>query len=254
MIRYDIIATGSDGNATVIEDKILIDCGVPFGKLKRHAPALKLVLLTHIHSDHFRRPTIKKLAKERPTLRFGCARWLVDALLNCGVSKSNIDVLDAGTGYGYGICTIFPLELVHNVPNLGYKIHFSNGDKMIYATDTNNLNGITAQNYDLYMIEANYAEAAIAEKIEKKTAAGQFAYEMQVVNNHLSKEKCDDWLYRNLGERSQYVYMHQHKEDSDDHDGEDPGVGRPKADPTTGSNDRPDDPAEAYRLGGTAAE
>ena len=31
---YNIISTGSKGNALVIEDNILIDCGVSFTKLK----------------------------------------------------------------------------------------------------------------------------------------------------------------------------------------------------------------------------
>ena len=33
MIGYNIIATGSKGNAVVIEHEILIDCGVPFKAL-----------------------------------------------------------------------------------------------------------------------------------------------------------------------------------------------------------------------------
>lgn len=33
MISYNIIATGSKGNAVVIEHEILIDCGVPFKAL-----------------------------------------------------------------------------------------------------------------------------------------------------------------------------------------------------------------------------
>ena len=53
MIDYNIISTGSQGNAVVIEHKILIDCGVSFKALAAEYRTLKLVLLTHIHSDHF---------------------------------------------------------------------------------------------------------------------------------------------------------------------------------------------------------
>ena len=53
MIGYNIIATGSKGNAVVIEHEILIDCGVPFKALAAEWKTLKLVLLTHIHCDHF---------------------------------------------------------------------------------------------------------------------------------------------------------------------------------------------------------
>lgn len=50
MVKYEIIATGSQGNAVIIENKILIDCGVPFKSLTKQYKNLKLVLLTHIHS------------------------------------------------------------------------------------------------------------------------------------------------------------------------------------------------------------
>ena len=35
MIDYNIIATGSKGNAVVIDQKILIDCGVSFKALSK---------------------------------------------------------------------------------------------------------------------------------------------------------------------------------------------------------------------------
>ena len=75
MVKYNIISTGSDGNATILEDFVLIDCGVPYKALEPYVTKLKLVLLTHIHSDHFQKRTIKRLAEERPTLRFGCCGW-----------------------------------------------------------------------------------------------------------------------------------------------------------------------------------
>lgn len=222
MIKYNIVSTGSQGNAVIINESILIDCGVPFKSLKPFYKDLKLVLLTHIHFDHFKKSTIKALARDRPTLRFGCGRWLVDSLVGCGVSKQQIDVLDFDKMYGYGICNIIPIPLVHNVPNCGYKIHFPDG-KMIYATDTNNLNGITAKNYDLYMIEANYEDEIIEEKIRRKKEDGEYAYEMGVLKNHLSKAKCDDFIYRNAGSSSRYVYMHCHKDEEvdDDNNGKD---------------------------------
>lgn len=208
-IPYHIISTGSQGNAVVINDSVMIDCGVPFKAVKPFAGRLKLVLLTHIHSDHFKPTTLHRLAEERPTLRFGCGRWLVSDLVSSGVPMANIDVLEIGTMYGYGICNVIPVPLSHNVPNCGYKIHFPCG-KVFYATDTNNLNGITARHYDLYMVEANYEDEIIREKIAAKKEAGEYAYERQVLKNHLSKAKCDDFIYRNIGPGGEYVYLHCH--------------------------------------------
>ncbi len=214
MIPYHIISTGSQGNAVVINDVILVDCGVPYKAISPYVGKLKLVLLTHIHSDHFRPSTLHRLSVERPTLRFACGRWLVSALVAAGVPVRNIDILEAGTMYGYGICNVIPVLLVHNVPNCGYKIHFPIG-KVFYATDTNNLNGIVARHYDLYMVEANYEDEVIMQKIAAKKAAGEYAYEQQAMRNHLSKAKCDDFIYRNIGPGGEYVYLHCHVEENE---------------------------------------
>lgn len=225
-IDYNIISTGSQGNAVIINKAILIDCGVTFKALKPFYKDFKIVLLTHIHSDHFNKTTIKTLARERPTLRFACGKWLAEPLLKCGVEKHNIDVLETDKMYGYGICNIIPVPLVHNVPNFGWKIHFAKGGKMIYATDTNNLNGIVARNYDLYLIEANYEDEIIQEKIRIKKENGEYAYEQQVLKNHLSKAKCDDFIYKNIGSKGSYVYLHCHKDEevTDDNNSKDIAV------------------------------
>ena len=103
MIDYNIIATGSKGNAVVIDQKILIDCGVSFKALSKVYRALKLVLLTHIHSDHFQPTTLRLLAENRPTLRFACCAWLCKPLVDAGVPVSQIDVLEPGHMYGYAL-------------------------------------------------------------------------------------------------------------------------------------------------------
>lgn len=212
MIDYSIIGTGSSGNAVVVKKMILIDCGVPFKALEGVYRGLSLVLLTHIHGDHFSRATIRRLASERPLLRFGCGEWLAAPLLECGVSAEQIDVYQFDRRYTYQPFELQIVPLVHNVPNCGYKIRFADGSKMIYATDTNNLNGIRAKGYDLYMIEANFDEDEIQQRIDGKKMEGQYAYEYQVLHNHLSRQKCDDFIYRNIRPGGVYVYMHQHQE------------------------------------------
>lgn len=156
-MTYTVIATGSKGNAVVLNDCILIDCGVPFKKLEDVYWNLRIVLLTHVHGDHFNKRTVKKLAAERPTLRFACGAYLVPELLKCGVSKRSIDVVEAGKIYHYKSLAISPVILYHDVQNFGYRI-FWGDEKAIYATDTGTLDGISAKGYDLYLIEANYTD------------------------------------------------------------------------------------------------
>ncbi|MCD7722738.1 MAG: MBL fold metallo-hydrolase [Clostridiales bacterium] len=210
MVDFKVISTGSQGNAVVIENRILIDCGVPWREIKPYADQLKLVLLTHIHSDHFNKAAIKRLAGSRPTLKFMCCAWLAEPLLSCGVQKRNIYVCDFANTYGIGaLCNVRAEFLKHNVPNCAWHIHMRSG-KVFYATDCNNLNGIFAPNYDLYLVEANYGEKEIKERIKAKEIVGIYAYEKQVLKNHLSKEKCNDFIYANAGAKSRYVYMHMH--------------------------------------------
>lgn len=211
----DVIATGSQGNAVSLGGKILIDCGVPYKKIAHIVPTLRLVLLTHRHQDHFNPTTIKRLHKERPTLRFGCCAWMAPHLLSAGVSASVIDVYIIGNDapvYQYSdLLSVYPFSLTHDVPNCGYSITYY-GRRILYATDTATLDHITARGYDLYLIEANHTEDEIADRIQRKQETGEYVYEHRVERTHLSRESADAWLAMNAGRNSEVIYLHQHKE------------------------------------------
>lgn len=49
-MEYEILASGSDGNCTIINKIIAIDMGISYRRLKDYYKTIKLVLLTHIHS------------------------------------------------------------------------------------------------------------------------------------------------------------------------------------------------------------
>lgn len=128
------------------------------------------------------------------------------------MSRRQIDVLRDGHTYQYGNrVVVSPVPLVHDVPNQGYKLHIGR-ERCIYCTDTANLHGVSAPNYNLYLIEANYDEEEIAQKIADRKAAGEYAYERRVTRTHLSVQQCDDFIYSNIGTCGQYIYMHQHEE------------------------------------------
>lgn len=210
-MNYKIISSCSTGNAVILKNIILIDCGVTFKRLEKYYKDLKIVLLTHIHSDHFNKTTIRKLAEERPTLRFACCEWLLKDLIECGLNKKNIDVLQIGTKYDYKAFKIVPVKLYHDVPQCGYRVLFDNY-KVFYATDTKTLDGISAKNYDLYLVEGNYDVDEIQERIKQKQKECKFVYEFRAKDNHLSKQQATDFLLNNMGEKSEYVMMHEHIE------------------------------------------
>ena len=222
-MTYEVIATGSDGNAVVIENSILVDCGVSFKKLAGVWRGLKLVLLTHIHQDHFNRATVRRLSKERPTLRWGCCEWMVGPLVECGVEKRNISVCDFGHGFAYiemergrstTSVTYAPFQLYHDVPNCGWEICY-NSTLYLYATDTSRID-VEAKDYDLYLIEANWEEAEIEQRIEKQIIDGaDYIHEYKAMQNHLSHADAMDFIAKNAGGKSRYELLHGHKEDKD---------------------------------------
>lgn len=215
----EVVGTGSSGNCVILNKSIMIDCGLPMKKIRPYVKDIKLVLLTHIHSDHFNARTVRALAKERPTLRWCCCDWMVEPLVNAGVDKRVIDVAQF-TEPGYtskaliynNLCLVDPIPLVHDVPNCGWDISIGY-ESLFYATDTGTLDGIELPNRDIYAIEANHTTAEIEERIARKEAAGEFCYERRAAANHLSQEQAFAWLAENMGANSKYIFLHQHKED-----------------------------------------
>lgn len=211
----DVISTGSQGNAVALGGEILIDCGVPYKRIEHIVPTLKLVLLTHRHLDHFSPTTIIRLYKQRPALRFGCCSWMVPYLISAGVSPHLIDIYNATTGdiYAYdgGRILVSAFPLFHDVENCGYKVACGD-ERILYATDTSTMDGVVAKGFDLYLIEANHTEQELADRIRRKTEAGEYVYEHRVEQTHLSRESADAWLAMNAGRNSEVIYLHQHKE------------------------------------------
>ena len=201
---YNIISSGSKGNCIIYHETIAVDLGVPYSKIEPFKNSLQLVLLTHIHGDHFNIQTIKKLSFERPTLRFACGEFIAKFLFEI----KNLDILEPSKVYDYGSFKICPITLYHDVPNFGYRI-FKDNHKTIHATDTAHLEMITAKDYDLYAIEHNYNEDTIFESIKIKKDIGEFAYQNGSINTHLSEQQARDFIFKNKGENSKVLRLHE---------------------------------------------
>lgn len=217
-MNCNVIATGSGGNAVVLDGRIMVDCGVPFCKLGPFLRDLGVVFLTHRHGDHFKENTVQRLAKERPTLRWSMGEHMLP-LADGVIPARCIDILEPGQEYGYklpdGTLLVRPVLLRHDVPNFGYHFTFRSDSehffRIFYATDTGTLDGIEAKGYDLYLVEANYEEAELQAREADKLAAGEFSYESRAALNHLSAEQARGWLAANAWPQSRVIWLHQHK-------------------------------------------
>ena len=200
-----VISSGSEGNAVIYNNAIMVDCGVSLKALQEVKRSLKIVLLTHKHSDHLKIRTLQRLQAERPTLRVACGAFLLDEL----PCIKNIDVLQVGKIYDYGAFKVSPVKLYHDVPNFGWRIFLPNGQKIFHATDTVHLEGITAKGYDLYAIEHNYCEEYIQQAIEEARANGEYTHAYGSIKTHLSIQQARAFIDKNRKESSEVLELHK---------------------------------------------
>ena len=205
MIQTQVISSGSEGNAVIYNNAIMVDCGVTFKALETVKRSLTIVLLTHKHSDHLKIRTLQRLQAERPTLRVACGDFLLEEL----PCIKNIDVLQVGKIYDYGAFKVSPVKLYHDVPNFGWRIFLPNGQKIFHATDTAHLEGISAKGYDLYAIEHNYCEEYIQQAIEEARANGEYTHAYGNINTHLSIQQARAFIEVNRKESSEVLELHK---------------------------------------------
>lgn len=129
------------------------------------------------------------------------------------VSPRKIDIIPDNTWMNYeglGV-RVKQQPTLHDVPNCCWHIDI-NGEKVFYATDTGSLEGIEAKDYDLYLVEANRSREELDETIREKQRNDEFVYEYRVIGTHLFQEQAETFLSENMGFKSRYLFLHQHKE------------------------------------------
>lgn len=208
---YEVIASGSTGNAVLYNQSILVDCGIPFAKIRPYLKDINIVLYSHVHRDHLNLNTLRKIQLEKPGIRVACGEFLVEHLPGI----RNIDVIEPGQFYDYGPFKIASFNLYHDVPNIGWRIFIKQPDgnyyKIFMATDTSTLQGITAKGYDLYAIEHNYNEETIIDKINEDRKAGRYSYAEGAMNSHLSEQQAQDFIFKNKVGNCEIVRLHESK-------------------------------------------
>ena len=197
----------------------MLDCGVSYSKLNRYLKNIKLIFISHIHTDHLLPTTIKQinnkevtltpLAYNYPNIKFICgSEDIVLKLTKCGVLKKNIFLLESGKKYDLGMCKVKLEELHHDATNHCLKCEL-NQKKMIYIVDTSNVDNVKAKDYDLYFIESNYREDLLKKHIDECEDKNKLYYLNRVPQTHLSYEQANSFLIENMSKNSYYQYIHE---------------------------------------------
>ena len=219
MINFDVVASSSSGNCYIYNKDLMIDIGVSYSKIKDYLKSIKVILLTHAHSDHLNKKTLKKSLFEHPNIKIICGKWLVDILVQLGINKQNIWILQTEKKYDIGEYIIEPVIAVHDIPNCGYKIIIKNNNyKFFHISDTSTVKHIEAKDYDWASIEANYETAEeLYKKIEKEHEEGiKYSHYERSLHTHLSQLDAINWLQKNNITNYRFIHEQKRKEKEND--------------------------------------
>lgn len=160
-MTFTSIASSSKGNCYLAEDgetRVLLECGIPFRRLKKALgfdfSAIQACLLSHEHQDH------AKSAAEliRSGVQVFASRGTAEAL-DC----PQITAVADREQFSVGTLDILPFATFHDAAEpLGFLLYSRrDGQRLAFATDTVNL-AYRFPGVNLLALEANYDAAILA--------------------------------------------------------------------------------------------
>lgn len=185
-LDYKVIASGSSGNAVRIGD-IMIDCGIPFKKMKEDLYKVDTLLITHAHGDHIKESTYEAIRSEFPRIHIYANadvayRYKVDTVI--GEQKFILPRKRI----------IIPYEGRHDVPVTFFIIR-TNGLNIFYATDTYYVDNPDEFQLDYVFLEANYDERKLLELRKQYKTRSYDPIDSSM--RHLSVQKAKEFFYLN---------------------------------------------------------
>lgn len=214
-----ILASSSKGNCYRYFN-VLVDIGVPYKTIEKELKEINVICLTHRHVDHLNIDTLRKVIEEFNHIKIVAPTYLVEVIENI-VPKERLIVQDVGYTLNLGVFSLTSVKLYHDVQNIGYSLIFKHikkgGYKIMHATDTAHLQGISAKGYDLYVIECSYdeddKERLIAENGNLPIVVGSSVWKIiRSANSHLSKQQCYKFIEENNTNNGRFVPAHVNAE------------------------------------------
>jgi len=214
MFEVHVLASGSDGNCTIIQfedEAIMVDAGISCRRIKDlmekqgvDHKALKALLVTHEHSDH--------IAGAGPVSRkFDIPVMCNKATFDCS-EIGNVEYAEIKTmgSFCIGSMNITPLPTSHNAAEPNAFLVEAEDKRVLVATDTGKLTfqvEHALKNADVAVIESNYDRKMLAEGpypvYLKKLIASDIG--------HLSNIDCADAIKRTMRENRQIFLAHLSK-------------------------------------------
>lgn len=178
-MKVRILASGSGGNATIIEDTILIDAGITLKAFNAlNIEGIETIIITHHHDDHMQKPLIRDLIKR------GITTYLPKLAIAELMKEGRIDLTPL---IGEQVFVLNENSTFECIPNMDVSAHpqkhhdianyalvMERSDhRLLYATDLDTLSPsdlgvglLHLGTFDTILLEGNYDEVYLREYIE----------------------------------------------------------------------------------------
>jgi len=206
-MEIQTLASGSKGNAHVINGDLLLDCGLPLKTLEKKSEyalyMLQACLCTHAHKDHS--TAVEALAmRGTPVYASAGTYEQLDLLAEARNMVSDYRIAEAGKMIEVGNYQILPFEVFHDHPSqpcqepLGFLVQemipkqiSGSYDKLVYITDTR-YSAVTFKEVTHYMIECNFSLKLIKKSLQDGKIP-QFLYD-RIICTHFSLEQVKEFF------------------------------------------------------------
>ncbi|MBO6178505.1 MAG: MBL fold metallo-hydrolase [Selenomonadaceae bacterium] len=208
MIKIKTIASGSKGNAHIIESEnntILLDAGVAFREIQYAAgfntAKIDACFVTHRHGDHSNATPmlIKRGIK-------------VYAPKDTADKFNGVIALKAKENLTIGDFKITPFEVPHDVPCFGYLVKAGN-EKLLYIVDAEYV-PYTFKDITHLMLEANHSRDIVMDRAKEGKLSLKLAE--RILKTHISIEAAMEFIKKNDMSRVKEIHLLHLSNDNSD--------------------------------------
>lgn len=209
-MKYKKIETG-EKNATLINDDLLIDCGITKKETleKINIDKLKYVLYTHSHVDHIDLPSFKLFSKMDIQLYMNADTYIQlrkDAFKKYTtydvINYKNVNIIEPGDNVHLDDYYVKAYAGYHDVEVNIYALYaYKTKETLLYATDTGSYNSIPRNlKFDYMFLESNHSINS-EDKIKEETQVTR-------VKMHMNHEDTNKFYLEHKKENSKLERMH----------------------------------------------
>lgn len=201
-MQLKVIGSNSAGNCYLLQsndETLLIECGVPFSKIKKALDfkySNVFCLVTHSHGDH--------ASSLKDVLNAGIKVYAGEETLKAKgvIAHHRAFIISAGTSYHFGSFKVKPFLVNHDVPCFGFLISHHECGLVLFLTDTYFCD-YTFPGLNNIIVECNHSEEIINSNGTEKFLKDR------VIQSHMNLETCKGLLMANdLTQVNNIVLIH----------------------------------------------